>query len=175
MRLLHFLIGLLLVPGFAAEEPSRERVVAALGVMIDEPAALGTDRYVDAAKLSQAVFTAEMERLASLPEEMLEWVPSFGPCGGPGSPLLIAFFASLIRDHLQGKDEGSIHRGWLAAIRHYRYLRATYPEAYTPEPKVEALTKKEAAGVLRKEGSELEANARTRPVSKDRAPTRRDP
>lgn len=158
MRTLFLLVALQFATVFAAESKSDEKVLAALGVLIDEPGSLGTDRYNTAMETCQSLLTTQMlSVLSALPEEAVTRIPVQGRCY---QPLLLAFTTSLVRDRVLGRTEDSLYRGWLVVIQHYRHLRAAYPEDVATEPVLEAMIKKEAAGALRAEAAELEAKVK---------------
>lgn len=158
MRILFLLVALQFATAFAAQSKSGEKVLAALGVLIDEPASLGSDRYNAAMETCQSLLTTELlSVLSALPEQAVARIPIQGRCH---QPLLLAFTTSLMRDRMLGRTEDSLYRGWLVVLHHYRHLREAYPEEVATEPVLEAMIKKEAAGALRAEAAELEANSK---------------
>lgn len=139
---------------------TKEEIAAALALICDRPEAFFSSEISPNNPNALRVFSESFskDRLAklALPDEALAWLPPSGPCGGPGSPLLIAFFASAARDEVMGRNEGIVYRGWQIVLKHYAYLRKTAPDDFPEISALEEMTKKEKSGVLAQEASELE-------------------
>lgn len=91
---------------------TKEGVLGALALICDQPQALGSPEYSGAAKIFAASFPVERLTKLGLSDKALAWLPEFGPCGGPGSPLLVAFFASVARDSITAQKDQVIYRAW---------------------------------------------------------------
>lgn len=135
---------------------SKEEIQDALTVICDRPEALFTAEHEKALKVFTASFPANHLAKLGLTDEALAWLPEFGPCGGPGSPLLIAFAASAARDDISGRKEGVVYRGWRVVLRHYAHLRKTAPDDFTAIPALEEMSRKEKLGVLLEEAHKVE-------------------
>lgn len=146
--------------GVVCHAHTKEEIEGALALICDRPEAFfSAPSSLDGQK-AMKVFTDSFseDRLTKLaiPDEALAWLPSFGPCGGPGSPLLIVFFASAARDELAGRKEGVVYRGWQVVLKYYTYFRKTAPDDFPEIPALEEMAKKEKSGVLAQEALTLE-------------------
>jgi hypothetical protein len=139
----------------AQEANDEERLIAALAILCGDPSLIEAPEHAEASETVAALWKPHLHKL-DLPDKATEWVPSFGPCGGPGSPLLSAFVASVLKDKLLGKSEGSIYRGWLVAIRHYQYYRKTAPSDFPPVASLEQMIKDEAEHRLHEKAAAVE-------------------
>lgn len=135
---------------------TKEEIESSLALICDQPGALFSPESQKALKVFTDSFPADRLMKLGLPDEAFAWVPTFGPCGGPGSPLLIAFLASAARDEMAGRKEQIIYRGWQVVLKHYAYLRKTASDDFPEIPALEEMAKKEKSGILAKEATQLE-------------------
>lgn len=131
-------------------------IEAALASICDRPEALFSPENQKLLTVFAESFPADRLAKLRLPDEAFAWLPPFGPCGGPGSPLLMAFFASAARDEISGRKDQIIYRGWRVVLSHYAYLRKSAPDDFPEIAALEAMARKEQSGVLAKEASALE-------------------
>jgi len=135
---------------------TNEEIEDAFAVICDRPEVLFSPAHQKALKVFTDSFPADRLAGLGLPDAAFAWLPESGPCGGPGSPLLIAFVASAARDQVSGRKDHVIYRGWQIVLSHYAYLRKTAPDDFPEIPVLEEMAKKEKSGVLAQEASELE-------------------
>jgi hypothetical protein len=144
-----------------------DRIEALLDQFCDDPEAFYSRENQEDLKIVTDSFSEERFAKLGIPDEALSWMPPSGPCGGPGSPLLIAFLASVTRDEASGRSDQIIYRGWKIVLSHYLYFRTSDPDDFPAIPALEEMAKKERAGVLVKEAAELEAKKKGDPVGTD--------
>lgn len=135
-----------------------------MALICDQPEALGSPEYAGAAKIFAASFPVERLTKLGLSNKALAWLPEFGPCGGPGSPLLVAFFASVARDSITAQKDQVIYRAWKTVLKHYAYLRKSAPDQYPEIPALEEMTRKEKTGSLLREALALEQERESKPA-----------
>lgn len=140
-----------------------DRIEAVIAQFCDHPEEFYSRENQEDLKIVTDSFSEERFAKLGIPDEALSWVPPFGPCGGPGSPLLIAFLASVARDETSGRTDQIIYRGWKTALSHYLYFRKSAPDDFPAIPALEEMAKKDRAGVLVKEAAELEARKKGDP------------